>query len=181
MSKPESAETALRTQQIIGCETGIPDVADPLSGSHYVENLTDEIIKKTNDIINEIEELGGAVKAIENNFQQNMISKSAYDYQLEIDSKKRIVVGVNKFESNSKTSSKLQKIDKEAVDNQIKRLEKFKRDRNKEAVDKSLKSLTNAIDKNENLVPNIIECVESSATVGEISNILRSKFGEYKS
>jgi len=177
---PESAETALRTQQIIGHESGIADVADPLAGSYYIENLTDEIIKKTNNLISEIDELGGAVKAIESDFQQNMISKSAYDYQLEIDKKEKIIVGVNDYKSNTKINSKLQKIDKIAVENQIKRLKKFKDKRNKKIVDQSLKSLSNAIDQNQNIVKYIIKSVESNATIGEISDILRTKFGEYK-
>ena len=177
---PEAAETALRTQQIIGYESGIPDVADPLAGSYYVENLTDEIINKTNSLINEIQELGGAVKAIENDFQQNMISKSAYDYQLQIDKKERIIVGVNDFKSNSTIDSEIQKIDKIAVKNQIKRLKKFKSNRNQDSVNKSLESLSNAIDQNKNLVKYIIKSVESNATIGEISDILKTKFGEYQ-
>ena len=177
---PEAAETALRTQQIIGYESGIPDVADPLAGSYYVESLTNEIIDKTNSLINEIEELGGAVKAIENNFQQNMISKSAYDYQLEIDKKERIIIGVNDYKSNSEINSEIQKIDRVAVSNQIERLKKFKADRDQNKVNKSLKSLSSAIDQNKNLVEYIIKSVESNATIGEISDILKTKFGEYQ-
>ena len=177
---PEAAETALRTQQIIGYESGIPDVADPLAGSYYVESLTNEIIDKTNSLINEIEELGGAVKAIENNFQQNMISKSAYDYQLEIDKKERIIIGVNDYKSNSEINSEIQKIDRVAVSNQIERLKKFKADRDQNKVNKSLESLSSAIDQNKNLVEYIIKSVESNATIGEISDILKTKFGEYQ-
>ena len=177
---PEAAETALRTQQIIGYESGIPDVADPLAGSYYVESLTNEIIDKTNSLINEIEDLGGAVKAIENNFQQNMISKSAYDYQLEIDKKERIIIGVNDYKSNSEINSEIQKIDKVAVSNQIERLKKFKTDRDQNKVNKSLESLSSAIDQNKNLVEYIIKSVESNATIGEISDILKTKFGEYQ-
>ena len=177
---PEAAETALRTQQIIGYESGIPDVADPLAGSYYVESLTNEIIDKTNSLINEIEELGGAVKAIENNFQQNMISKSAYDYQLEIDKKERIIIGVNDYKSNSEINSEIQKIDRVAVSNQIERLKKFKANRDQNKVNKSLESLSSAIDQNKNLVEYIIKSVESNATIGEISDILKTKFGEYQ-
>ncbi len=177
---PEAAETALRTQQIIGYESGIPDVADPLAGSYYVESLTNEIIDKANSLINEIEELGGAVKAIENNFQQNMISKSAYDYQLEIDKKERIIIGVNDYKSNSEINSEIQKIDKVAVSNQIERLKKFKADRDQNKVNKSLESLSSAIDQNKNLVEYIIKSIESNATIGEISDILKTKFGEYQ-
>ena len=178
---PEAAKTALRTQQIIGYESGIPNVADPLSGSHYVESLTDEMVEKTQKLMGEIKEIGGAIKAIETGFQQNMISKSAYKYQMEIDNKDRIVVGVNEFKSNLNIKSDLQEIDQRAVESQIERLKTFKKNRDKKSAVKSLKSLTQSIENNDNLIPSIIRCVESNATLGEISNILRNKFGEYQS
>ena len=178
---PEAAKTALRTQQIIGYESGIPNVADPLSGSHYVESLTDEMVEKTQKLMGEIKEIGGAIKAIETGFQQNMISKSAYKYQMEIDNKDRIVVGVNEFKSNLNIKSDLQEIDQRAVESQIERLKTFKKNRDKKSAVKSLKLLTQSIENNDNLIPSIIRCVESNATLGEISNILRNKFGEYQS
>jgi len=178
---PEAVETALRTQQIIGYESGIPDVADPLSGSYYIESLTDQIVGKTEKLMDEINEIGGAIKAIEAGFQQNMISKSAYQYQMEIDNKDRIVVGVNEFESNSNIKSHLQKIDQRAVESQIEKLKKFKENRDKKLLAKSLKLLTQSIEDNDNLMPSIVKCIESNATLGEISDILRNKFGEYKS
>ena len=177
---PESAETALRTQQIIGYESGIPDVADPLAGSFYVESLTNQIIENTLSLMSEIKNMGGAIKAIESGFQQNLISKSAYDYQMEIDNKNRIVVGVNKFESNSSKVENLQEINKEAVDKQIARLKKLKKERNTEQVNKSLDSLNQSIDNNNNLIPAIIECVESNVTLGEISDLLKNRFGEFQ-
>ena len=178
---PEAVETALRTQQIIGYESGIPDVADPLSGSYYIESLTDQIVGKTEKLMNEINEIGGAIKAIEAGFQQNMISKSAYQYQMEIDNKDRIVVGVNEFKSNSNIKSHLQKIDQRAVESQIEKLKRFKENRDKKLLVKSLKLLTQSIEDNDNLMPSIVKCIESNATLGEISDILRNKFGEYKS
>ena len=177
---PESAETALRTQQIIGYESGIPDVADPLAGSYYIETLTNKIIEKTESLMNEIDGMGGAIKAIESGFQQNMISKSAYQYQMEVDKKERIVVGVNKFESNSNTNPKLQEIDSKTVENQIERLKRFKEHRDSKSVEQSLESLRQSINNNDNLIPNIIKCVESNVTLGEISNLLKSEFGEYQ-
>ena len=177
---PEAAETALRTQQIIGYESGIPNVTDPLSGSHYVESLTDEMVEKTQKLMDQIKEIGGAIKAIEMGFQQNMISKSAYKYQMEIDNKDRIVVGVNEFKSNSNIKSKLQEIDQKAVESQIERLKIFKKNRDEKSTVKSLESLTQSIENNDNLIPSIIKCVESNATLGEISKILRNKFGEYQ-
>jgi len=177
---PESAETALRTQQIIGYESGIPDVADPLAGSFYVESLTNQIIENTLSLMGEIKNMGGAIKAIESGFQQNLISKSAYDYQMEIDNKKRVVVGVNKFESNSSRVENLQEINKEAVDKQIVRLKKLKKERNKEKVKICLNSLNQSIINNNNLIPAIIECVESNVTLGEISELLKNRFGEFQ-
>ena len=177
---PESAETALRTQQIIGHESGIPDVADPLAGSFYVESLTDEIIKKTKLLMDEIDQMGGSIKALETGFQQNLISKSAYKYQMEIDSKERIVVGVNEFESNSNYKPKLQEINQIAVENQIDRLKKFKEKRDSNGVKKSLDQLKRSIINNDNLIPTIVHCVESNITLGEISTLLKEHFGEYQ-
>ena len=176
----KSAETALRTQQIIGYESGIPDVADPMAGSYYVEELTNQIIDRANQLINEIDELGGAVKAIENNFQQSMIAKSAYQYQIEIDQKDRVVVGVNDFKSDNKQMVEIQKIDTEAIDKQLKRLKKFKKNRNEKVTQKALNTLKSTLDTNDNIMLDVIACVESNATLGEISDILRKKFGEYQ-
>ena len=177
---PDAAETALRTQQIIAFESGIADVADPMAGSYYIESLTDDIIKKATKLINEIDEIGGAVKAIENNFQQNMISKSAYQYQMEIDKNERIVVGVNKFKSETVNAVDIQKIDKKAVNEQLNRLKIFKDNRSQKIVNQSMKDLDEAISNNKNIMPNIIECVESNVTLGEISDFLREKFGEHQ-
>ncbi len=177
---PESAETALRTQQIIGYESGIPDVVDPLAGSYYVESLTNKIIEKTKILMDEVDSMGGAIKAIESGFQQNLISKSAYQYQMEIDQKERVVVGVNKFESNSNANPNLQEIDPKTVENQIERLKRFKENRDSKSAEQSLESLRQSINNNDNLIPNIIRCVESNVTLGEISNLLKSEFGEYQ-
>ena len=176
----KSAETALRTQQIIGHESGIPDVADPMAGSYYVEELTNQIVDRANKLIDEIEQMGGAVRAIENNFQQGMISKSAYQYQMEIDQKNRIIVGVNDFESTDKEMTEIQKIDKNAIDKQVDRLKKFKKSRDEKLVQETLADLKNTLDGKDNIMPNIIKCVESNATLGEISDILRKQFGEYQ-
>ena len=177
---PEAAETALRTQQIIAFESGIPDVADPMAGSYYVESLTDDIVKKTTKLINEIDEIGGAVKAIENDFQQNMISKSAYQYQMEIDKNERTVVGVNNFKSNIINADDIQKIDIKAIYDQVYRLKAFKANRDQIEVNQSMKDLDKAITDNNNIMPSIIRCVESNVTLGEISDSLREKFGEYQ-
>ena len=124
--------------------------------------------------------MGGAVRAIENNFQQGMISKSAYQYQMEIDQKNRIIVGVNDFESTDKEMTEIQKIDKNAIDKQVNRLKKFKKSRDEKLVQETLEDLKNTLDGKDNIMPNIIKCVESNATLGEISDILRKQFGEYQ-
>ena len=177
----KSVETALRTQQIIGYESGIPDVADPMAGSYYIESLTDEIEKRAKDLIDEIDQIGGAVKAIENNFQQGMIAKSAYQYQMEIDKKERVVVGVNEFQSDDGQTVDIQKIDREAINKQLNQLKEFKKNRDQDLLEKSLENLNVVIDGDDNIMPSVIECIESKATLGEISDILRKKFGEYQS
>ena len=176
----KSAETALRTQQIIGYESGIPDVADPMAGSYYVESLTNQIIDKTNIIIKEIDEMGGSIKGIENNFQQSMISKSAYQYQMDVDKKERIIVGVNDYITEDEQRVEIQKIDKNSINQQLNNLNNFKKNRDDKKLNKSMNELKLSIKKNKNLLPYIINCIESKATLGEISDILRIDFGEYQ-
>ena len=175
----ESAKLALRTQQIIAHESGLPNVTDPLAGSIYLETLTDELEKNATNLILKIDELGGAVSAIEQEFQQNEIASSAFDYQKEIDEKEKIIVGVNKFKSIDDNENPTQKIDKACVEKQLHRLKKMKENRNTEEVKKSLDTLKKIANGNENLVPYVINAVKSNATLGEISNALRSIFSQY--
>ena len=175
-----SALLALRTQQIIAYESGIPDVVDPLAGSYYIENLTNQIEEETFNLINEIDQIGGAVNAIEQNFQQTKIADSAYEFQKDIDNKKKIQVGVNKFITEDKSYHNIQKIDSKSVDKQIKDLKNLKAKRNKELVKTKLANITNSAKNNKNLMPPIIEAVKVEATLGEISDSLRIVFDEYK-
>jgi len=175
----KTAQLALRTQQIIAHETGIPDVIDPLAGSEYVESLTSELEKATIELINKIDELGGAVMAIEQEFQQNQIASSAYDFQKDIDKKENILIGVNKYFINSKEKIETQKIDEESINQQLKHLSDYKKNRNHDKVKESLVILKKAALGNDNLMPYIINAAKSSATLGEISDILRKVFGEY--
>ena len=126
-----SAKLALRTQQILAYETGLPDVVDPLAGSYYVESLTTQIEEKTLELIKKIDELGGAIPAIENNFQQNEISNSAFEYQKEIENKDKIIVGLNKFTDINDSDIETQNIDQLAIDDQLIRLKEFKKNREK--------------------------------------------------
>ena len=175
----KSAQLALRTQQIIAHESGIPDVADPLSGSKYVEALTDELENSAMTIIEKIDELGGAVSAIEKQFQQNEISKSAFDYQKAVDEGEKILVGLNKYKSIDDDMTDTQHIDKVAVQQQLDRLSKLKITRNIDDVQKSLTAIKATAYKDENLIPLIIDAVKAHATLGEISDTLRGVFGEY--
>ena len=175
----KSARLALRTQQIIAHESGIPSVADPLAGSHYIEDLTDELEKEAAELIDKIDELGGAVPAIENEFQQNEIAKSAFDYQKAIDDGEKIIVGVNKFQSKEAEIQETLQIDQKAVQQQLDRLQSVKQNRDNQKVESSLKALYDTASNDENLMPVIIDAVQSKATLGEISDTLRGVFGEY--
>jgi methylmalonyl-CoA mutase N-terminal domain/subunit len=176
----ESARLALRTQQVIAYESGIPDAVDPLAGSYYVESLTDELEKSATELIKKIDTLGGAVSAIEQEFQQNEIANSAYDFQKGLDSGENIVVGVNKFTLDEKDFDELQDIDPHAIRSQLQRLEKIQQSRNPEQVKSAIDSLQSAANENENLMPHIVHAVKQYVTLGEIADILRSEFGEHQ-
>ena len=175
----QSARLALRTQQVIAFESGIPDVADPLAGSHYVEELTDILEKEALELIHKIDELGGAVSAIEQEFQQNEISKSSFDYQKAIDSGEKILVGVNKFVTKETEIPEIQEIDKIAVQKQLERLNNLKQNRENDKVNSGLKALKETAENNGNLIPKIINSVKNHTTLGEISDTLRQVFGEF--
>ena len=175
-----SALLALRTQQIIAYESGIPDVVDPLAGSYYIEELTDTLEQESLKLIDEIDGMGGAIKAIEKNFQQTHIADSAYEFQKDIDEKQKIQVGVNQFTTEEIPYKNIQKIDFNSIENQIKKLKKFKKNRNIESIKSILNKLKTAANTNENIIPIIIQAVKEKATLGEISDTLREVFGEYK-
>lgn len=175
----ESVNLALRTQQIIAYESGVSDEVDPLGGSYYVENLTDKLEADAKKIIDNIVQMGGAVKAIEKGFIQNKIIESAYESQKIIDSNKQIIVGLNKFQSDNIIHSSTLEIDLEAVNRQVKKVKKFKEDRDNLFVSSARDSLANAAKKGDNLIPHIIHAVKSQVTLGEISDTLREVYGEY--
>ena len=174
----ESARLALRTQQIIAYESGIPDSIDPLAGSFYIESLTNKLQKSATELIKKIDTLGGSVAAIEQNFQQNEIANSAYSFQKGLDSGDNIIVGVNKFSINEKETEKLQHLDPNSIKKQLDRLRMIKKDRNSKKVKNSLKNLQIAAKNNKNLMPHIVDAVKEYATLGEISDSLRLIFGE---
>jgi methylmalonyl-CoA mutase N-terminal domain/subunit len=172
---------ALRTQQIIAYESGTVDSVDPLAGSYYVEYLTSEIEERATKYIEQINAMGGAVAAIEKSFMQREITESAYCYQKEVESKKRIVVGVNEFLTEEEIPIKILQIDPKIERKLVERLQQIKRSRNKAKANEALDNLRKAAEsENTNLMPFMARAVKEYATLGEICGVLREVFGEYK-
>ncbi len=177
----ESVKLALRTQQVIAYETGVPEVVDPMGGSYYLESLTTKIEQEADEYIKKIDELGGSNKAIEAGYFQREIHKSAYQYQRLVESGQLGVIGVNKFaETGRLREYKILKVSKSAVTRQIERLKRVKAERNIQKVNLLLDQLKDAARSSDNLMEPIIECVRAYASVGEISSALKKVFGEYK-
>jgi methylmalonyl-CoA mutase N-terminal domain/subunit len=171
---------ALRTQQIIAHESGVADMIDPLGGSYAVEDLTNEIETKSMEYIEKIEAMGGAIKAIESGYIQGEIADSAYQYQKEIETKKRIVVGLNQFQVEEDPLKDVLRIQPEVEQYQKEKLRKVKKERNNGKVKETLAALKKAAQGTESVVPPILEAVKAYASLGEISDTLREVFGEYK-
>ncbi|UCG42577.1 MAG: methylmalonyl-CoA mutase family protein [candidate division WOR-3 bacterium] len=176
----ESVTIALRTQQIVAHETGVADSVDPLAGSYLVESLTDEIETQARSLIERIDEMGGAVPAIEQGFMQNAIADSAYRYQRQVDKGERIVVGVNRFTTEEKEPGGLLRVDPEYGIRRAKELAEYRKARDNTAVDKALSGLSQTAEGKDNIMPMVLGCVRAGATVGEISDALRSVFGRYQ-
>ncbi len=176
----KSAQLALRIQQVIAHESGVTDTVDPLAGSYYVESLTDEIEAGVDDYLARVDKRGGSLKAIEEGFFQSEIQRSAYEYQLLVESQERIVVGVNKYRTDDADKVEIQKISEQSRSEQIKRVNDVRANRDNTTVENSLKRLADAARGDQNLIPLILECVEAYASVGEISNKLRAVWGEYR-
>jgi methylmalonyl-CoA mutase, N-terminal domain len=175
-----AARIALRTQQIAAYESGIADTADPLGGSYFVEALTDEVEKNAWQLINKIEAMGGSVSAIEQGFIQDEIARSAYEYQRQIETGEKILVGVNKFQVNDDQPIPGFKIDDSIRQVQIEKLQSLRQKRNPAKVDNLLQQLNDKANSGENIMPVVIEAVENFCTLGEIADTLREVFGEYK-
>jgi methylmalonyl-CoA mutase N-terminal domain/subunit len=175
-----AALTALRTQQLIGYETGVTHVVDPFAGAYFIEDLTDKIERKTEVYLKRIQEMGGAIKAVENGFIQKEIQDSAYQYHCEVESKQRIVVGVNEFVDNEHETIEIHRVDPALEEEQKRDLKQMRGERDSERVKDSLKKLLEAAQGSENLIPFICNAVETYATVGEISNTLRTAFGKFR-
>ena len=176
----EAQRIALRTQQIIAHETGVTDTSDPFAGSYYVEHLTDEIEQRAQEYLDHIEDIGGAVAAIESGYLQQEIQEAAVLQQQEIEDGRRIVVGVNKFQNDEEQPKTIFRGDAEAASAQIERLRRLRAERDSEAVRATLTRLNEAARGDDNLLPPILEAVKAYATLGEICGELRQVFGEYR-
>ena len=176
----QSARIALRTQQIIGYESGVPQTIDPLAGSYYMESLTNEIEKRAAEYLGKIEVMGGMLKAIERGFVQQEIQNAAYEYQQAVDRGEAIVVGVNRFELEEEKPIPIQRIDENLESKQVERLRALRSRRDAATWRGALRAVEDAANSGANLMPRILGAVEACATVGEISDAMRRVFGEYK-
>ena len=176
----ESATIALRTQQIIAFESEVADSIDPLAGSYYIEYLTDEIEKKVYEYLEIIKDRGGMIKCIEDNFIQGEIESSAFDFQIELENKDRVVVGVNDFKAAEEKEMPIQEIDPMLEKDQVQRLNSLKKKRDNQLVEKCLSELTNAAEKNINIMPFIVEAVRAYCTIGEMTSALEKIYGRFK-
>jgi methylmalonyl-CoA mutase N-terminal domain/subunit len=175
----EAVRTALRTQQILGYETGVADTVDPLAGSYYVEALTEKIYNEAWEKIQKIEEMGGAERAIELGYIQNEIQKAAYQWQMDVESGKRVIVGVNKFQVEEPEPTGLLRVDLSVQKAQIAKLKALKEKRDGIAVANRLAELRQAAKGDDNMMPYIVNAVKAYATEGEICGVLREEWGEY--
>jgi methylmalonyl-CoA mutase N-terminal domain/subunit len=178
---PEAAHVALRTSQIIAYETGVTSVVDPLGGSYYIESLTDELVKQASALLGKVDEMGGALAAIESGFFKREIARSAYNDQKRVENGDRVIIGVNKFASTSPQPSGLKPfiINQEAEILQKERIQQLKAKRDNDLVSHSLEGVREAARKGENTVMPIFEAVKTYATIGEISDALRDVWGEW--
>ena len=177
----DSVMVALRTQQIVAYESGLADVIDPLAGSYYVEAMTNRIEAEAWEYIKKIDELGGAVAAIEKGYIQKEIQDSAYKWQMDVESGARVIVGVNKFQVEEEAPKNLLRVDASVGEKQKAKVEAMKAKRDNAAVQAALADLKAACgDENENLMPHILAAVKTYATLGEICGVMREVFGEYE-
>ncbi len=176
----QAARIALRTQQIIGYESGVPHTVDPLAGSYYIETLTNEIEKRANAYLEKIDALGGMLKAIERGYVQQEIQNAAYEYQQRVDREEAVVVGVNRFTVEEEKPIPIQRIDESLERKQIERVRELRTRRDPNVWKEAIKRVEESARSGANLMPHIVAAVDAYATVGEISDTMRRVFGEYK-
>jgi methylmalonyl-CoA mutase N-terminal domain/subunit len=176
----KAVQIALRTQQVIGYESGVADVIDPLAGSYYLEKLTDRIEAEAIKYIDRIDDLGGSLRAIEGGYQQREIQEASFRWQMSVDNEHRVVVGVNKFQTEEEEHPEILRVREEVVRRQVERLNRVRQERDNARAQQMLTLLDEAARSNANLMPVFIECVENYVTIGEICQVLRGVFGEQR-
>ena len=176
----EAARIALRTQQIVAYESGAASTADPLAGSYFIEELTNRVEQEALELMHKIDSMGGSITAIEQSFIQNEIARSAYAYQRNIEENKKIIVGVNKFQMEESTSAPVFKVDDSVQKLQSEKLKAIKARRDQSTVKSCLQRIKACASGTENIMPAVLDAVENYCTLGEISDELRSVYGEYK-
>jgi methylmalonyl-CoA mutase N-terminal domain/subunit len=176
----DAARIALRTQQVIAHESGVADTVDPLAGSYAIEQLTTELERRAADYIEKIDAMGGMLRAIETGYVQREIQEAAYDYQRAIETNDQIVVGVNRFQIEEDSNIPTLRVDPAIEHAQVERLRALRQRRDNEAAETALVKLEEAARGTENILPRILDCVETYVTVGEISHRLRRVWGEYR-
>jgi len=176
----QAARIALRTQQIVAYESGVPNTIDPFAGSYFVESLTNEIEKRALEYLEKVDALGGMLKAIERGFVQQEIQNAAYEYQRAVEHGEATVVGVNRFTQENQSQVPIQRIDETLEQKQVERLRALRMKRNKDAWSGAIDGVRDAARSSQNLMPRILAAVEAYATVGEISDAMRGVFGEYQ-
>ena len=176
----ESARIALRTQQVIAYETGVTNTVDPAGGSQHIEALTDSLEQEVGEYIRRIDDMGGALRGIETGYIQGEIHNAAYEYQRSVESGERIVVGVNRFQQEDNRSIQGFRLDPALERAQVEKLRQVRASRSQSVVAEKLAGLEDAARDGSNLMPPIVDAAEAYATVGEISDRLRTVFGEYR-
>ena len=176
----ESVRVALRTQQILASEVGVADTVDPLGGSYYVESLTSQLESAAREYLDRIDKMGGVIPAIESGFITREIQEAAYRAQRAVEAGEQGVVGVNRYQTEDQTPPKIHRLDPALEKEQVGRLLRFKKSRNATAAQRALQKVEHAAAGTENLLPAILEAVESKATLGEISDAMRRVFGVHR-
>jgi methylmalonyl-CoA mutase, N-terminal domain len=176
----DAATLALRTQQILADETGVPRTADPLAGSYFVESLTDEVEERAREWLRQVEARGGAVVAIENGFIQNAIAENAFRREIEREQGEEIIVGVNRYVAEESVDVPLQVIDEDAVHRQVERVRAHKSAQDWPAVERTLSQVAATAKSGGNLLPQMRDSLRAGATLGQVTDALRSIFGDYR-
>jgi methylmalonyl-CoA mutase N-terminal domain/subunit len=176
----QAARIALRTQQVVAYESGVPNTVDPLGGSYFIESLTNDIEKHANAYLTKIDALGGMLKAIERGFVQQEIQNAAYEYQRAVDAGEAVVVGVNRFAQEQDKTVPIQRIDEGLERQQVERVRALRAKRDENCWKQAIAAIEDAARSGDNLMPKILAAVEAYATVGEISDAMRREFGEYR-